>query len=1113
MKMGIKKLVDQYSTVNKLLFPNMSNKMRLHYAKFYDVKPINNNMILYETRDGKSIVDSPYAIFLYLAKTPEFNHFQHVWVLDKKDEGVENSIPAELRSKVTFVYRQTLKYVDAILEAKYLISNSTFESFFVKRPGQIYINTWHGTPLKLMGFDIPEDISHSKNVLRNFLMTDYLFSPNEHTSNIFINSYKLKGIYPGEILEAGYPRIDLTLNADKEKIYQKITKDNCKIRSDKPIILYTPTWKGQSVHNVNDDLEQIVLETLTLVQEFKTNYQVLLKVHPFIYSDIKEDKRISPYLVSDLIDANEVLAVTDLLITDYSSIFFDFLVTGKPIIFYAWDKDLYRAERGLYLTEQELPGPIAENINELISLVHMSSINHKNYYKKYKDLQEKFTGYDDGNVTKRYVDYIFKSIKTNEITIHKVDSEKKKILFFPGGMRNNGITSSFLNLLNNINYNEYDVTVILNSNNNKEINNNLKLMNSNVRPLFRFGIDILTQQEKIINKKFTEKGVPFDRRDKYPVKGYSRESRRLTSNLKFDVAIDFSGYSYFWGRHILGVDADKYLVFMHNDLSADSMREINGKRPMFKDLNGLFSIYYKFDRILSVSPMTRDVNLEKLSQYVDKEQMSFVYNTINVENIINPVKVDKTINPLLIERRLLRATNDSDIKVYKNFDSIEKEQFYRFFVNKDSQVVQYASYEFKGQIFIKITINGTYLGWTDQANFSDRKTIIYSIDDFHGYGTVSRLFSSVVRKDIVMSEEENEIITYIKPFKHRYVEIEKVANTSNGYYYFIKYNGKKLGWAIARSIQRVHKVKRMSPLNLYFQTKIAEREKDNPVKYPNKVEWTLRYGKLNDFQKTAFFSEPEGVTGGLELSVSEEYSNQIFMIKEITEFNGERYCRLSLLDGSFIGHVNENDIIYQNDFEPNEISDESESKDDGLPKMDINNQPLPDFDSDYLNFVNMGRLSPEKNQKTLIIAFSRFLVDNPKARLYILGKGPLENELKEQIRELNVENSVFLLGHISTPYHFMKQTDCFVLPSLYEGQPMVLLEALTLGMKILASNIPANINVVGADEKYGLLTKGTEVEDIYQGLLRMSHNRKIFDVFDYREYNKQAIDSFYGEIN
>ena len=77
MKMGIKKLVDQYSTVNKLLFPNMSNKMRLHYAKFYDVKPINNNMILYETRDGKSIVDSPYAIFLYLAKTPEFNHFQH----------------------------------------------------------------------------------------------------------------------------------------------------------------------------------------------------------------------------------------------------------------------------------------------------------------------------------------------------------------------------------------------------------------------------------------------------------------------------------------------------------------------------------------------------------------------------------------------------------------------------------------------------------------------------------------------------------------------------------------------------------------------------------------------------------------------------------------------------------------------------------------------------------------------------------------------------------------------------------------------------------------------------------------------------------------------------
>ena len=1116
MKMGIKKLVDQYSTVNKLLFPNMSNKMRLHYAKFYDVKPINNNMILYETRDGKSIVDSPYAIFLYLAKTPEFNHFQHVWVLDKKDEGVENSIPAELRSKVTFVYRQTLKYVDAILEAKYLISNSTFESFFVKRPGQIYINTWHGTPLKLMGFDIPGKLSHSQNVLRNFLMTDYILSPNKHTTDIFLNSYKLNGIYPGEILEGGYPRIDNTINSSRNIIFSKLQKYGINIDSGKPILLFSPTWKGTNIHDATDDINQIIKETLRLVSEFN-NYNILLKVHPYVYSKMSMEPQIQEYLVSDLFDANELMGVIDILITDYSSIFFDYLVTNKPIVFYAWDNDLYLNERGLYISKDELPGPIADNIEELVALIKNINDVIPVYKNRYEKMTKEMVPYEDGKVTKRYIDYIFlnKRSKNININVYKVENKKKKLLIYPGGMRDNGITSSFINLLNNIDYEKYDVTIFLDSKINSEVNNNLKKINNNVRPLFKFGIDILTKSEKLRNQQISNDGLAVNKRNQYPQEGYKREMNRLMANLEFDVAIDFSGYSYFWARHILAANAEKHVIFMHNDLMEDSMKIINGKQPHSKTLPVLFSIYYQFDRILSVSPMTRDVNMNKLSNYVKKEQMSYVYNTLNIEEVIgNSLKKEADIPKIKIKRSFLRVNSTGEFNVYKNLGDIYQNITFKHHFLENDQAIQHATFEFQGETFAKISIEGTYIGWMIKDLFSPKEILVYNIKKSHGYGTVSRLLYSTVWKKIKTNTNKDEAITYIRPFHKRYVEIEKEAYTSEERYYYIKYNRENLGWVKARSIQRVHKMSKISPLNIYFRTKMCEMEKNNPVRYSSKLEWTLKYGMLiQNNTKIACFSKPEDFDGGEEKTIPEEYKNDVFMIKEITEFNGERYCRLSLLDGSFIGHVNEKDIIYQNDFEPNEISDESESKDDGLPKMDINNQPLPDFDRDYLNFVNMGRLSPEKNQKTLIIAFSRFLVDNPKARLYILGKGPLESQLKEQIRELNVENSVFLLGHISTPYHFMKQTDCFVLPSLYEGQPMVLLEALTLGMKILASNIPANINVVGADEKYGLLTKGTEVEDVYQGLLRMSHNRKIFDVFDYSEYNKEAIDSFYREIN
>ncbi|WP_254905023.1 CDP-glycerol glycerophosphotransferase family protein, partial [Enterococcus sp. 3C8_DIV0646] len=116
---------------------------------------------------------------------------------------------------------------------------------------------------------------------------------------------------------------------------------------------------------------------------------MLVKVHPFIYNEIKNDSRLFGLLISDLIDANEVLSIIDVLITDYSSIFFDFLVTKKPIIFYAWDKDLYSFERGMYLTNDELPGPTAENFDELLKLIQSVEVNHTKYQKKYEELAQR----------------------------------------------------------------------------------------------------------------------------------------------------------------------------------------------------------------------------------------------------------------------------------------------------------------------------------------------------------------------------------------------------------------------------------------------------------------------------------------------------------------------------------------------------------------------------------------------------------------------------------------------------------------------------------------------------------------------------------------------------
>lgn len=170
----------------------------------------------------------------------------------------------------------------------------------------------------------------------------------------------------------------------------------------------------------------------------------------------------------------------------------------------------------------------------------------------------------------------------------------------------------------------------------------------------------------------------------------------------------------------------------------------------------------------------------------------------------------------------------------------------------------------------------------------------------------------------------------------------------------------------------------------------------------------------------------------------------------------------------------------------------------------------PTISSDSINLVNMGRLSPEKNQINLIKAIKQIIKDQKNVRLYILGEGPLKLEMKQLIKKLELEEHVFLLGHQEDPFSIMKQCDLFVFPSIYEGQPMVLLEALTLKLPVLATNIPANVSVLG--EYVFEYIQGFSSEDIANAIksrLKSSFDEPSFNPY---EYNKLAISKLYEEL-
>ncbi|MDE1376656.1 CDP-glycerol glycerophosphotransferase family protein, partial [Bacillus licheniformis] len=184
----------------------------------------------------------------------------------------------------------------------------------------------------------------------------------------------------------------------------------------------------------------------------------------------------------------------DILLTDYSSIFFDFLVTNRPILFYMWDADDYNEQRGKYIKNEDLPGPVLYNVRELTEAIEDINKVSSEFEKKYQESKAKFTNYDDGNVTKRVVDKIFKN--SGQVNVIKdLNKGKEKILIYPGGMKNNGITTSFINLMSNIDFEKYDVSCFMATPHQKEVLNNIDKVNKNVRFIFKPGLPVYTLSE------------------------------------------------------------------------------------------------------------------------------------------------------------------------------------------------------------------------------------------------------------------------------------------------------------------------------------------------------------------------------------------------------------------------------------------------------------------------------------------------------------------------------------------------------------------------------------------------------------------------------------------
>ncbi|MDX1259382.1 CDP-glycerol glycerophosphotransferase family protein [Exiguobacterium sp. K1] len=379
------------------------HKGLLLYRLFQQL-PVQKNLVLFESFLGRGYSDNPKALYLTLQKQrPEL---QLVWIFAKEpNAAVKAACP-------NWVLRNSPKYYYLMARAQYWIFNTRQPLSLKKRRETMYLQTWHGTPLKRLGLDMDEvhmPGTNTEQYKTNFSAQakewNYLLSPNLYSSAIFKRAFDFRGL----LLETGYPRNDLLYAPDRQQQAEQI-KQSLRLPPGKKVILYAPTWrddefvtKGQYRFNLKLDLKQ-------MQSRLGDDYIVLLRMHYLIaeHLDLTAFDGFA-YDVSAYGDIAELYLISDLLITDYSSVFFDYAHLNRPMLFFTYDLEKYASVlRGFYFDfEAVVPGPLLKESDQVIDYIEHIETRSKQYEEKYTAFQERFCSLDDGKASQRVVNALF----------------------------------------------------------------------------------------------------------------------------------------------------------------------------------------------------------------------------------------------------------------------------------------------------------------------------------------------------------------------------------------------------------------------------------------------------------------------------------------------------------------------------------------------------------------------------------------------------------------------------------------------------------------------------------------------------------------------------------
>lgn len=561
----IKTLVKRAWDKKEMFSMSALTKMRGYfwYNNHSEHVQLDDRKILFECRQGADLQGNIF----YLLKEAVTDTDKQVYLacIRKSWYKVQSLLATyNLLHDVNMVVYGSRKYYKLLAKAKFLITDVSFPTNFVRKEGQIYLNTWHGTPLKAMGRQSKDARMTMGNVQRNFMQATHLLWPNDYTRDIMERGYYIKDLCPNtQTLVGMYPR---------DEIYTK-ERPMFSNRCGKKVYGYLPTWREHPTKPMDEVLTE-------LDKACPSDVIVFAKLHPLDTGTLNWSHydHIRPMPLN--LELNDALSRCDGLITDYSSVLFDYAYTNRPIVLFQYDRYEYLENRGL---NRNLPLPVVDTATEVFPL-----------------LDEPVTYTEDMEIycPKHVGETLLHQILVSESCV--INHTEPMTAMYLGNLNKNGITTAGIAMANEL-AKTRKVMVTVPMNKAKDNNYALDRLTENVifYPLSESVLGTGGLFSVIRDMFYMMRGEGYSGVKRQHKKQAERFQKTFYPNIEIDNMIQYTGYEF---RKILdygNLPADKHIIFVHNDME----QEVSVKGTLQRET--LEDAYSNYDKIVIVSEAIR----------------------------------------------------------------------------------------------------------------------------------------------------------------------------------------------------------------------------------------------------------------------------------------------------------------------------------------------------------------------------------------------------------------------------------------------------------------------------------------------------------------------------